>query len=151
MTAVDKEYFLEIKALVDKYGLGSIVSFAGDVKPADMPAKYAASDISVNLTPTGGLDKVVLESMASGMPVLTSNAAFKEYFEAAEKGLAARLIFREGDAEDLAGKVMALFGRDKDGISVDVPALGKALRQTAKEKADVSALIDRMSRIIVAL
>jgi len=148
VTASDREYFLEIKILVDKYGLGGIVSFAGDIKPADMPAKYVAADISVNLTPTGGLDKVVLESMASGVPVLSSNKAFAPYFESAGKesalsDLAGKLSFKEGNAEDMAGKIMALCA-SADGLK----AIGIALQKIAKEKADVSKLISRLSEAL---
>jgi len=154
VTKTDKEYFNKIKALVDKYGLGGIVSFAGDIKPADMPAKYAAADISVNLTPTGGLDKVVLESMAAGVPVLTSNKAFAPYFEAAGKesalpGLAGKLSFKEGNAEDLAGKIVELTGYNNGSASEDqLKAIESAMQKIVKEKADVCNLISRMSAVI---
>jgi glycosyltransferase involved in cell wall biosynthesis len=139
VTAGDRKYSTKVKDLVKKYGLEGPVSFIGDVKPNDMPAKYAAADITVNLTPTGGLDKVVLESMAAGVPVFTSNKAFASY-------LSDKLIFREGDAEDLAGKIMVLCARTDS-----LKAIGIALQKTARERADVSALISRLSEKIKRL
>jgi glycosyltransferase involved in cell wall biosynthesis len=145
ITAKDRKYSDKVKGLIEKYDLGVLVSFAGDVKPADMPARYAAADISVNLTPTGGIDKVVLESMAAGVPVFTSNKAFTSYFEAAGKWsavlrLADRLIFREGDAKDLAGKVVE-FSRNTDGLKI----IRIGLQKTAVEMADVTVLMGLIS------
>jgi len=136
VTKADREYSNKIKALADKYNLNDIVSFIGDVKPVNMPAKYALADISVNLTPTGGLDKAVLESMASGVPVLTSNKAFAPY-------LADNLIFKERDAEDLANKIMALCA-SAGGFKT----IGIALQKIAQERADISVLIPKIVSVI---
>lgn len=139
ITEGDKEYSEKVKGLVEKYDLGEIVSFIGDVNPSDMPAKYAAADVTVNLTPTGGLDKVVLESMAAGVPAFTSNEAFIDYLEP----YADKLIFKERNANDLAGKVVGLF--DRIGTSDDPKAIGGYLRSVVLNKADVTMLIGVIS------
>lgn len=153
VTKADVEYSAKIKDLVKKYGLDDIVSFAGDVKPVDMPVKYAAADITVNLTPTGGLDKAVLESMAAGVPVLSSNRAFGGYFESAAEGLGSRLIFKEGDAEGLAGKIIDLFsaGSGPRAGDLSIVRIGSALRRVAGERADASSLIAGIVKRIQAL
>jgi len=132
----DSGYSDKVRDLVKQYELESVVTFVGDVKPADMPAKYASTDVSVNLTPTGGLDKVVLESMAAGVPGITSNAAFKDYFGQYSDAL----TFERGNAEELADKIMGLFGSDQ------AEAISKALQETAKRRADVSELIRTISQ-----
>jgi glycosyltransferase involved in cell wall biosynthesis len=152
----DLAYFDKVKSLVAKYDLGDIVSFVGDIRPTDMPAIYAAADLSVNLTPTGGLDKAVLESMAAGVPVLTSNTAFKEYFESAEKGLGDRLVFKLNDAQDLADKIAALIYPDSgnsDGLNSasELGSIGRDLQKVARARADVSALINKLSESILML
>ena len=38
---------------------------------------YQSGDLFVNLSDTGSLDKAVLEAMACGLKILTSNEAFK--------------------------------------------------------------------------
>jgi len=132
----DSGYSDKVKGLVKQYELESAVFFAGDVNPSDMPARYSLTDISINLTPTGGLDKVVLESMAGGVPVITSNTAFKEYLTPFE----GQLIFERGNAEELASKIIALFD------SGQAILIGKQLQKTAQTRADLSVLI----RTIVA-
>lgn len=153
VTHSDLEYSDSVKALVAKYDLKSIVSFIGDIKPADIPAKYAATDLSVNLTPTGGLDKVVLESMAAGVPVLTSNEAFRDYFESAEKGLADKLIFKLNDAQDLARKVVALVTANAadSNPSNALKSIGADLQKVAKARASVGALIIGLSETIKSI
>jgi glycosyltransferase involved in cell wall biosynthesis len=82
-----------------------------------MPARYFTADFSVNLAPTGGIDKAVLESMAAGVPTLAANRAFKSYF-----GMYAdRLLFMLRDPRDLAEKIASL------ASSQDFPALRQAL------------------------
>ena len=90
------------------------------------------------MTPTGGLDKVVLESMAAGVPVITSNAAFKEYFGAYSDNL----TFERGNAEKLADKIMSLFDLN------EAEAIGKAVQTTAKQRADLSVLIRTISDVL---
>jgi glycosyltransferase involved in cell wall biosynthesis len=131
----DEGYSKKVHDLVGRYELEGIVTFAGDVKPADLVARYASFDLTINLVPTGGLDRVVLESMASGVPVITSNMAFKDYLGA----YAGRLTFERGNAEDLANKIMSLFD------SGQAVSIGKDLQKVAKEKADVASLIRKIS------
>ena len=146
-TEADKGYADMVKGLVARYGLSDVVSFKGDVRPADMPACYAAADVTINLTPTGGIDKAVLESMAAGVPALASNEAFRGYFESAEKGLAGQLIFELGDAGDLAGKVIALF---RAGGARSPEAVGRGLQRVARERADVKMLISTISDKLIS-
>lgn len=134
VTKDDGGYSERVHKLVNEYGLNGVATFAGDVNTADIPKRIALMDVSVNLTPTGGLDKVVLESMAAGVPVITSNLAFKDYFGQ----YANQLTFEHGNAEDLADKIMNLFDSNK------AEAIGKALQSTAKSRADLSALILRL-------
>ena len=79
-----------------------MVDFVGFVPHSKMPNYYSTSDLLVNLAPTGGLDKVVLEAMASGLPVIVSNLAFKKYLNPYED----KLIFEYGDSENIAEKII---------------------------------------------
>ena len=69
---------------------------------------YWQNDLSVNLAPTGGVDKVVLESMASGIIALASNFAMEEYFGKYKNDI----FFKERDEKDLADKIINLISRD---------------------------------------
>ncbi len=107
-TASDFGYKRELTALIEKYGLQDTVTFEGDTPNMGMKSQYCRSDASINLAPTGGVDKVVLESMAAGRPVFASNEAFRGYFGIYSKAL----LFKERDAEDLAAKIMTFFVAD---------------------------------------
>lgn len=102
--ASDRMYFETLTALVKKSSLENKIKFIGAVSYREMPELYKKADISVNATPTGGIDKAVLESMASGTLPLTSNKAFEKYFGPYSN----QLIFSEKDPVDLAEKIKAL-------------------------------------------
>ena len=131
VTVRDHSYKEKLKSLILKYDLGEIVCFVGDISPVNMPEQYASADATVNLAPTGGADKVVLESMAAGVPVFVTNEAFRGYFGAH----ADELMFTEGDADNLALKIMKLFSED------NMTQVGADLQRTVREKADVGMLI----------
>ena len=54
--------------------------FAGGGTPIEVRNQYRAAHVTINMLPTGGLDKVVLESLAAGVPALTSNQAWRPLF-----------------------------------------------------------------------
>ena len=98
----DFEYFEKIKKLVQESELEKFVEFIGFIPYSRIADYYKESDIFINLAPTGGIDKAVLEAMASGSLVLVSNTAFRKYFGDYD------LFFKHGDPEDLAGKIIKL-------------------------------------------
>jgi glycosyltransferase involved in cell wall biosynthesis len=67
--------------LKQRYGAlitdGSL-AFLGPKRNEETPALYAAHTVSVNLTARGNYDKSVLESLASGTPVIVSSDAFSD-------------------------------------------------------------------------
>jgi glycosyltransferase involved in cell wall biosynthesis len=140
VTPVDEKYAQRLVTLVRQRNLEGMVGFTGSVRNSDLPLMYARADLTINATPDGGLDKAVIESMAAGVPVLTSNGGFRPVFG----NDAHALVFHQGDSEDLAAKAAALLW-DKD-----LPALCRRLHATAKEKYDVRGLILRMCDILQA-
>lgn len=83
----DNDYFILIKEYINKNNLDDKVNFVGAVNHNEIKKYYLNSDILVNMCTTGGLDKVVLESISLGIPAFFSNKAFldllgnvKEYF-----------------------------------------------------------------------
>lgn len=57
-------------------GDGQNIIFKGRLEPDLIAEELAAADIFVNLSATGSLDKAIVEAMASGCPVVSSNDAF---------------------------------------------------------------------------
>ena len=64
----DEEYQ---KDLQKKYG--SFTTFVGAIPHAHMPAYFQQTNVFVNASQTESLDKTILESMACGTPVVSSN------------------------------------------------------------------------------
>ena len=59
-------------------GILEDIIILGGIKYDQIPDFYHSGDVLINLSNTGSLDKVVLESMASGLPVITSNVAYSQ-------------------------------------------------------------------------
>lgn len=135
----DKKYKEQLVKIIHNFDLSDYISFVGSIKNDKISSVYSNADMSINLSPTGGMDKVVLESMASSTIVLTSNQTFKEYFG----NYADLLLFHERDAEDLSRKLIALFDL-KDTVQIT-----NFLRQVVMERANITVQIENISHIIV--
>ena len=134
MQESDSEYLDKLKTIVKNKCLDKEVIFYGSVLSSKVKEEYWKSDLSVNLSPTGGVDKVVLESIASGLPVLVSNHAFKDYLGVYSD----RLIFKERDFHDLAQKIISL---EK---SEDLPDIIKELQDEVGKRASLISLIKKI-------
>ena len=72
----DKKYFEKLKNLIKEKKLDDIVEFVGPIPNKYIAEFYQSGDLFINLSDTGSLDKAVLEAMACGLKILTSNEAF---------------------------------------------------------------------------
>ena len=127
----DKNYEKNLKLKVKSLKLEDNFSFVGKVDHKNLPAYYQSHDIFVHLSKTGSLDKTILEAMACGMNVLSSN-------DAAHRFLPSELLFDENDPKELADKI--------ERISQNTPSL--SLRQYVIENHNLYKLIDKISRLI---
>lgn len=62
--------------------LGDRVAFTGRVDAAAIAGHLARADLFVNLGSTGSLDKAIVEAMAAGCPVVSSNDSFRALAQA---------------------------------------------------------------------
>lgn len=127
-------YFNRLKDLVAQKDLSEIVHFLGDVPHQKLPAYYQSADASVNLCPTGGADKAVLESMACGLPVLVCNRTFTDDLGPYTD----QLLFRQNDASDLAQKISGLM------CSEQIEQTGAFLRKQAVQRHDLTRLMKKI-------
>lgn len=74
----DKDYEQRMRDLAKQYNLTDVVEFVGFVPNAEIPKMYETAFLHLNVSRTGSMDKTVLEALACGCPVLTSNEAFGE-------------------------------------------------------------------------
>lgn len=127
----DKKYFEYLKQLILENNLNKEIKFLGSISNNKIAEYYWKNDLSVNLCPTGGVDKAVLESMASELLTLASNVAFAEYFGKYKDNL----MFKKKDTEDLADKIINLTSR------IDIDDIRNFLLFSVKEKSDLKKLI----------
>ena len=95
----DKAYLAKLKQYLQEKKEENMVEFVGKVAHKDLPEYHKKADIFLNAGRTGGVDKAVLEAVASGVPVITSNFTFKNL-------LPSECIFKDEDTQDLTNKVM---------------------------------------------
>lgn len=100
LTAADKKYYSDLLQLIAAKGLDDSVVFAGAIAYRQVADFYRSADLFINVSDTGSLDKAILEAMASGLSVLTSN-------DSAKKILPQEFIVAKDPAE-IAAKITAL-------------------------------------------
>lgn len=119
--------------------LGVRMNFAGDLPHRELPARLANAALSVNLCPTGGLDKAVIEAMACGLPVLVHNRTFLPLL-----GEEAALLYIDTlDPAAVATKLGALLALDPAERS----ALGARLRARVMDQYGLVGFVERLVEV----
>src|SRR3989344_1502466 len=127
-----------LKKLAADSGVGDRVEFVGAVSYEKMPEYFTNAEILINAVPFfGGLDKAVLEAMASGVVPLTSNNAFLSVFP---EDFAPQLVFKEYDLEDLKNKLKNVLNKK---LYLDKTLAGQ-LRDIVVKNHNLNNLIDRI-------
>lgn len=134
--AEDEAHAAGLRQLARELGLEQRVVFARPVPREELPAHYNRCAAHVNLTPAGFGDKVAWEAMSCGRPCLVANDDFRETLGRYEN----ELLFRNGDAADLAGKLSALLARS----AVERAEIGAYLRQQVGRLHSLPRLADRI-------
>ena len=135
----DKKYLENLIQKVKDKGLGEKINFVGSVPNKDIVNYLHQADVFVNTSQTGSLDKAILEAMACGLVVLSSNDSSRNIFG----GYRDRLFFKSKDSEDLARKIsriIKLSGSERIEI-------GKKLRETVVRGHNLEDLIKKIIRI----
>jgi glycosyltransferase involved in cell wall biosynthesis len=107
VNAKDQVYLDTLKSMVIGAGLQNEIYFVGSVPNTAIAKFYCSSHLSVNLCPTGGMDKAVLESLFSKTPVLVTNKVFAPILGRFERDF----FVNERNEYDLAEKIKAFFNR----------------------------------------
>jgi glycosyltransferase involved in cell wall biosynthesis len=123
----DQAYFKRLKNLISQKKLQDYIKFLGGISYNEMPRYYQNSDLVVNLSHTGSIDKTVLEAMACGCLVLTCNEAFLNILDN-------KYLFKKKDPQDLAKKILNLRSAEKD----------KNLREIVIKYHNLDNLIDKI-------
>lgn len=124
----DFEYESGLKNIVSKMGLDQHISFIGKVINKELPSYYQSSQIFVNLGKTGSLDKTIVEAMACGSNVISSN-------DAAIKFLPKELVIDGNSPKELAEKIKEISGKD----------FGNELREYVEKNHSLINLVQKIS------
>jgi glycosyltransferase involved in cell wall biosynthesis len=138
---VDKAYKLELDELVNDLDLVNNIIFTGGKNPEEARKEIWEADISVNLCPTGGLDKAIIESICGGLHTFIANEAFRVHL-----GEYADIYnFIHSDEVDLANKIENLINKDKKISNVEI----RDLQDKFIQKFDVKNLIKNILNVLL--
>ena len=117
-----------IRQILMNGGVLDKVHFGGQVPYKDLPRWYHMADIYISPSHVDGSSVSLMEAIASGLPSLVSDIpGNKEWISEGENGW----LFRDGDADDLAGKILHAIKNRKL-----LKKIGASARKTAEQKAD---------------
>jgi len=125
----DINYLESLKLTIKSRGLTDAITFVGKVVNRNLPIYYQSHNIFIHMSQTGSLDKSILEAMACGIKVVSSNDASRAFLP---KGL----TFSTNNPEDLAEKIRISDKVDFDG------------RQYVIDHHNLSRLVDTLSALL---
>lgn len=134
----DEAYARSLRALAEELGVSDRIRFLGPVPSTEIPMLYPRYHVSLNLAGTGGIDKTVLESVAAGVPAITSNSAFDGYF----KPHPGFKLVPEQDPEAVAHAIETLLE------AKDIEEMRSSLRAMARERVGLTAHIGRLMNVL---
>lgn len=107
--AGDDEYIVFLKKMAIEFGISEKIKWLGRIPHSQTASIFQKADVVVNMTPTGSFDKTMLEAMATGALLLSSNHAWLRFFDGE---LQKQLLFKQDDPCDLAQKLAGILNLD---------------------------------------
>jgi glycosyltransferase involved in cell wall biosynthesis len=135
VTMMDEEYNNELIKYVNDNNLKSGVQMVGAIIPQKIVGYYQSSNVFVNLSQTGSLDKAVLEAMACEIIPITSNIAFAKILEP-YKDLC---LLDTPDSSLLAEKIKKIISLK------DIGLVARSMRKEIKDNHNLNSLIDKLA------
>lgn len=130
--AGDRTYVERLKALILEKGLWAYVHFHGERPYSEMAQTMRNHDLFLNASRTGSLDKAVLEAMACGLTVVTSNEAYRAVLPAA-------YFLERSSPESLAERIKAL---------ADEPRPNRTLREIVLRDHALEQTISKLHNLL---
>jgi glycosyltransferase involved in cell wall biosynthesis len=129
-------YYDELEAYIAKRGLAERFQLLGGKPFAEIAASYQGSTLMLSTSKSGSLDKVVLEAMGCGLPVLATGHVFEPLL-GEDRDL---LLVKDDDPHELAERLAKVLSMDP----VERHALGLRLRQHAMENHSLDRLMTNL-------
>lgn len=137
LTGADSAYIEAVRQRIATLGLTGNVSLPGAKTQEEIAAYYKHVALHLNLSETGSMDKTVMEALACGCPVLTTNIAFKEAL-AAEP----RMLADSAAPAALAERIIDLY-KNRPQAS--------AMQALVKNRHDFAGWIDKVVPVLQSL
>ena len=128
-----QSYYSSHLKMVDKMKLSEYIKFYGSIANKNIPRILTKSDLFINLSNTGSLDKAILEAMSCKLIVLTSNEAFVDIFDEQQ-------MIKQNDFRMLAKKIIGVKNQDADKKKI----LKNRMRKIVKENHNLNNLIEKI-------
>lgn len=142
-TESQRSYFDKLRQMVSEYQLEEHFHFRGAVPNKEVFKYLNECDLFVNLSGTGSLDKAVLEAMACGKIVLTSNISYKRVLADCDPNL----MIEEKNYGELARKII-------DYLTLDEKVrknLGLQLRNIVVANHSIDYFMDKLVSVFYEL
>jgi glycosyltransferase involved in cell wall biosynthesis len=136
-------YAQTLQEQTNALGLSDRITLVGAVGFDQISVEYQKAAVHVNLCPTGGLDKAVLEGMACGAITLVRN----ETFRALLGDLAERLIVASDDPKVIAARLESLLNLSDE----DRRAMSERLRGIVVNGFGEEALTQKLADELFSL
>jgi glycosyltransferase involved in cell wall biosynthesis len=123
-TDEQKKYFEKLKTKVENKKLQDVILFIGSVPNNEIINYLRESDLFINTSQTGSLDKAILEAMACGLPIISSNEALIDVIDEYKD----KLIFPSKDISGLIDKIKMIYylsGEEREKIGIGLKAIVK--------------------------
>jgi len=141
MVGPDKGELAATKALAQQLGVSGQVSFPGGVRKSEIPAWLDRADIFLNTTNIDNTPVSVMEAMACGLCVVTTNVGGIPYLLQHERDA---LIVSPDSAEEMAGNVTRL---------LEDPVLAASISQNGRsvvEPFDWAAILPKWEALLIS-
>ncbi|MEA2112506.1 MAG: glycosyltransferase [Patescibacteria group bacterium] len=117
--AGQEKYLESLKKKVKNDGLEEVINFIGPVPTNNIVNYLQESNLFVNTSHTGSLDKTILEAMSCGLITISSNDSSKNVFGVHQD----KLFFKLKDSSDLSQKIIGIINlseHEKEKIKLDL-------------------------------
>lgn len=117
-----------IRSIFEKAGISEDIFWGGQVSQNDLPGFYQSADLYISASHSDGSSVSLMESLASGLPVLVSDIpGNKEWIGNQEQGW----LFKDNDSIALKNGILHAF-RNRE----DLQSMSKNARISAEKRAD---------------
>ncbi|MCX5562117.1 glycosyltransferase family 4 protein [Streptomyces sp. NBC_00038] len=147
--AQDPAYVAQIRALIEKYGVGNRLHLAGPQAGAQLDASYAAADLMVLTSYAETYGMAVTEALARGIPVLATDVGgLPEAVGRAPDGGVPGILVPPEDPAALASELRGWFGEADVRRRLKAAARGRraALNGWATTARSLAGVLGRLPR-----